>query len=89
VRADAAETLWRWRPRRYVGVPDAGALEHVCRQVREFGYRCWRHESSLFSPVNFNRDAHDAFLGRTALALVGIPEEAQADVAFEGCTELG
>ena len=89
VLAGAAETLWRLRPRLYVGVPDAGALEHVCRQVREFGYRCWRHESALLSPVNVNRDEHEAFLGCTALALVGIPEEAQADAAFEGCTELG
>jgi hypothetical protein len=82
------ETLWRLRPRLFVAVRDAHELERACLKAREFGYRCWRHESRLFSPVNFNLREDDAFLGRTVLAMVAIPEELDAEFPGEGCTEV-
>jgi FkbM family methyltransferase len=88
VLAGAGETLWRLRPRLYIDVADAAELDAICRQAREFGYRCWRHESPLFGDVNFNRGATDVFMGRTTLALVGVPEEVEVSAAWKGCTEL-
>ena len=69
-------------------LPDAHDLELASLKAREFGYRCWRHESPLFNPVNFNLRETDVFLGRTVLAMVAIPEEFDVEARLDGCTEL-
>ena len=88
VLAGAGDTLWRLRPRLFIGFQDAHDLELASMKAREFGYRCWRHESPLFNPVNFNLRETDVFLGRTVLAMVAIPEEFDVEVRLDGCTEL-
>ena len=84
----AAETLWRLRPRLFVGAPDAQALASLAGRLSEFGYRCWRMESSLFSSGNFNGRDRDIFVGGTALALVAIPEEVDFRAPLDGCVEI-
>jgi hypothetical protein len=88
VLAGATATLWRLRPSLFIAVEDEGPLTDPAGRLRDFGYRCWRMESSLFSPNNFNRREDDIFSGRRALALVAIPEERGVDMTQEGCVEL-
>jgi FkbM family methyltransferase len=81
-------TLWRLRPWLLASAHDRFALDALASRVREFGYRRWRMETPLFDPKNFNRRYDDIFSGATALALLAIPEEVEADVALDGCVEL-
>ncbi len=46
---------WGWRTR-----PELAAL---AEQVKGYGYRCWRIETPLFDPANFNRRDDDIFAG--------------------------
>lgn len=89
ILAGAADTLWRLRPRLFIACPDRDALEAVRSQAREFGYRGWCHETPMFNAANFNRRDDDIFRGQTALALLGIPEEIEVDVALPHCAEIG
>jgi len=84
----AAATLWRLRPELFVAVPDAVSLTVCVVRLREFGYRCWRIETAWFNPGNFNRRDDDVFAGRTALALLAMPEEVEAGMPQGGCVEL-
>jgi hypothetical protein len=84
----AADTLWRLRPLLFIAVSDRVALTEAAMRARDHGYRCWKVETPVFNPNNFNGREDDIFAGRTALALLAIPEEAKADIAFEGCVEL-
>lgn len=88
VIAGAAATLWRLRPSLFIAVQDHATLTESAARVREFGYRCWRMDVAWFNPENFNRRDDDIFAGRTALALLAIPEESEVDVAQNGCVEL-
>jgi len=88
VLAGATATLWRVRPSLFIAVEAEGALAEPARRLRDFGYRCWRMESALFSPNNFNRREDDIFSGQTALALVAVPEEMGVDMTQDGCVEL-
>jgi Flp pilus assembly protein TadD len=88
VLAGATETLWRLRPLLFLAADGDTQLEALGRQARESGYRCWRMATPLFEPGNFNRRDADIFGGRVALALLGIPEETEADVASDRCVEL-
>jgi hypothetical protein len=45
-------------------------------------------ETALFNAENFNRREADIFSGRTALALLAIPEEIDVDIALDDCVEL-
>jgi len=83
-----ADTLWRLRPLLFVAVPDEAALSALASRVQEFSYRCWRMDTALFNPQNFNRRDTDIFSGRRALALLAIPEETEVDVALDQCVEL-
>ena len=83
----ASATLWRLRPALFVAARDQGELTSLAAQVKEFGYRCWRMESPLFSLDNFNRRESDIFDGRSALALLAIPEEREVTFALDGCVE--
>jgi hypothetical protein len=83
------ETLWRLRPLLFMTLPDESTLAVASERAREFGYRCWRQETPLFNPANFNRREDDIFAGRKALALLAIPEEINVDMALPGCVEIG
>jgi hypothetical protein len=85
----AANTLWRLRPKLFVAAPDEGALGHLTRRARDFGYCCWRMDTPLFNPGNFNRREADIFSGRRSLALLAVPEEIEFDPVHEGCTRFG
>ncbi|MBK7334339.1 MAG: tetratricopeptide repeat protein [Betaproteobacteria bacterium] len=84
----AQETLWRCRPWLMLAVPDDAALTRLGARVRELGYRTWRMETPMFSSSNFNRREDDVFGGRSALALVALPEEIDLRETPHGCVEL-
>jgi hypothetical protein len=83
-----AETLWRLRPLLFLAAQDEPALTVLVSRTQAFSYRCWRMETALFNSQNFNRRDADIFSGRTALALLAIPEEIDVDVALDQCLEL-
>ena len=82
------QTLWRLRPLLWVAAADEPALSALASRVKALSYRCWRMETKLFNPHNFNRRDTDIFADRSALALLAIPEEIDVDVALEQCIEL-
>ena len=86
--AGAEQTLWRLRPTIFAAARDEATVTSLAAQVEGFGYRRWRVETPLFNPDNFNRRTDDAFGGRTALALLAIPEEAAAEIDAAACVEL-
>jgi precorrin-6B methylase 2 len=88
VLAGGAETLWRLRPLLFLAAQDEPSLTALVSRAQAFSYRCWRMETALFNPQNFNRRDADIFSGRTALALLAIPEEIDVDVALDECIEL-
>jgi hypothetical protein len=88
VLAGASEMLWRLRPRLFLAAADEATLRELAQRTREFSYRCWRMETALFNPQNFNRRETDIFNGATALALLAIPEETEVDVALDECIEI-
>jgi precorrin-6B methylase 2 len=83
-----ADTLWRLRPLMFLAAADEPVLTALASRVKEFSYRCWRMETALFNPQNFNRREADIFSGRTALALLAIPEEIEVDIALDRCVEI-
>jgi hypothetical protein len=88
VLAGAGETLWRLRPLLFLTADDVPTLHELAQRVQAFSYRCWRMDTALFNPANFNRRDTDIFSGRTALALLAIPEEIDVDMALDECVEL-
>ena len=88
VVAGAAETLWRLRPSLFMTADSDAALRALAAQTRDFGYRCWKLETSLFNPDNYNLRTDDIFPGRKAVALLGIPEETESEALTRGCVEL-
>ena len=88
VLAGAANTLWRSRPLLFMAMDDRQMLKDAGICAREFGYRCWRMDSPLFNPRNFNHCDANVFSNRTAVALVAIPEEMEGDLAQFSCVEL-
>lgn len=84
----ARETLWRLRPCLHVGGTSANALTPWATGLGDFGYRCWRFETPLFNPANFNRRADSLFAGRNAHAMLAIPEEIDVELARVGGVEL-
>jgi precorrin-6B methylase 2 len=88
VLTGASATLWRLRPLLFLAAADEQTLRELVERAREFGYRCWRMETALFNPANFNRREADIFGGAKALALLAIPEEIDVDIALDHCTEI-
>jgi hypothetical protein len=88
VLAGAEDTLWRLRPLLCIAVPDEAVLSGLRTRTGDFGYRCWLVETALFNPDNFNRREEDIFAGKTASALLAIPEEIEIDLSLKGCAEL-
>jgi hypothetical protein len=56
--------------------------------VKQFGYRCWRVDTPLFSPDNFNRRDDHIFDGLSAVALLALPEEKALEPSFVRCVGL-
>jgi hypothetical protein len=83
----AATTLWRLRPVLFVAVIDDLAFHRAASFVKEVGYRCWRMDTPLFNPDNFNRREEDIFSGQSSIALVAIPEELDVDIDLSTCRE--
>jgi hypothetical protein len=84
----AISTLWRLRPLLFLAAPNADALSEMATVVRACSYRTWKMETPLFSPVNFNVRDDDIFDGRSALALLAVPEEIEMDIVIDGCVEI-
>ena len=63
-------------------------LDTLAELVKRFSYRCWRLETALFNPANFNRRDTDIFAGGKALALLALPEEIDTSVALDQCVEI-
>jgi hypothetical protein len=82
VLAGATDTLWRLRPLLCIAAPEDGALSELRTRTADFGYRCWRVETALFNPDNFNCREDDIFGGKVATALVAVPEETEIEVDF-------
>ena len=88
VTEGATDTLWRLRPVLFAASPDEAGLSDLVTSAKDHGYRTWRSEVTLFNPENFNRREEDIFGGRKALALLGVPEEAEVHMTVDGCIEL-
>jgi hypothetical protein len=56
--------------------------------VKEYGYRCWRMATPLYSADNFNRREADIFAGRIAWSVLAIPEEIEVDLLLDPCVEI-
>ena len=84
----AADTLWRLRPKLWLAAANDDELRGLAARVRDCGYQCFRMETPLFSPRNFNGCAVDVFDGRRARALLAIPEETVIDIALDHCTVI-
>ena len=89
ILAGASETLWRTRCALFLALASPAEGVDVAGNVKEFGYRCWRFETALHNPDNFNRRTEDIFAGRSALALLAIPEEIQVELAVSNLIEVG
>jgi precorrin-6B methylase 2 len=88
VLAGGSETLWRLRPKVMAAAADEAHVQLLAQQMREYGYRCWRIETHLYDAHNFNRRDEDVFGGRTALALLAMPEEADIEDALAADAEI-
>jgi tetratricopeptide (TPR) repeat protein len=84
----AAGTLWRLRPVAMVSVDAAASLSALADRMKVFGYRCWRVETPSFVAGNFNRREADIAEGFTAVALVGVPEEADPPLVLRHLAEV-
>ena len=88
VLAGAEQTLWELRPTLCLSVMDDDKLRRVAELVRARGYRCGWQATALFNPANFNGRTADLTDDRKIVTALAIPEEAEAERAFEGGTEL-
>jgi FkbM family methyltransferase len=84
----ARETMWRLRPALFLAAQDEDALGQLTRLARDCAYRCWKIETPMFNPDNFNRRQNDIFDGRRALALLALPEESEVTVSLDRFVEL-
>jgi tetratricopeptide (TPR) repeat protein len=84
----AADTLWRLRPMLFLAAGGEDMLDELVASVRAAGYAAFRMETPLFRSDNFNRSTKDMFHGKTALALLAVPEETEIDVSLERCVKL-
>jgi Flp pilus assembly protein TadD len=84
----ATETLWRLRPVLFVAVTEVQSINCIAGFIKAIGYRCWRMETPLFNPCNFNRRSDDIFSGRKAIALIAMPEEFEVDIDLNTCVEF-
>jgi len=88
VLAGAPETAWRLRPLLFLSVNDHAATTTLASRARDLGYRSWRCDAPLFNPNNFNRREGDIFYGRSAVAVLGIPEEFEVALPLHELVEI-
>ena len=88
ILAGGAETLWRTRCAVFFSVASDAECSEVVGSMKEFSYRCWRSQTTLFDADNFNRRTEDIHSGRAALAVLGIPEEVHVDLLFPNLVEV-
>ena len=81
VIAGAKESLWRLRPILFVSEVREDAVSSLRARAQDVGYRCWKAETSLFNPGNFNRRDEDVFQGKKIMAVLAVPEEVESSVA--------
>jgi hypothetical protein len=84
VLSGATATLRSGRPILFLAETSGISASVQCGLIRDLGYRCWRIESPLFNPTNFNQRADDIFLGRTGVAFVAIPQEGDVGIFAAG-----
>jgi hypothetical protein len=84
----AEETLWRLRPCLFLAAMDSEHLAQLAEHAQGHSYRCWKLEITLYDVGNFNRRDADIFDGRTALAMLAIPEEVGVEVDLQPCVEM-
>jgi hypothetical protein len=84
----AADTLWRLRPRLALDVSGAEDTAAVVQRARDFGYGCWRIETPLYNPANFNRRDRDLFENRKAAVVIALPEELGSEAGLAGFQRL-
>jgi hypothetical protein len=75
----AEGTLWKLRPSVFA-IASESKRTSLREQLAAFGYRCWRLETPLFSPDNFNRRPENVFGNRSVPAMLAIPEELDVQV---------
>ena len=88
VLAGGADTVWRLRPLLFTCAADDEMLKQCANRARDFGYRCWRVETPLYNPANFNRNPENIFGDETASALLATPEEAEIGHALDRFEEV-
>lgn len=84
----ASETLWRVRPKLFIGIADRSGVAAAVGCATRYGYRCWLHEVPCFDSRNFNARAENVLEGQAALALLCVPEETDLDTALPDCIEM-
>jgi hypothetical protein len=84
----AADTLWRLRPKLWLAITNRSDQDPLSAKAKDFGYRCFVVETPLFNLANFNLRATDIFKGRSALALLAIPEETEIDISLAHFVEI-
>lgn len=75
VLAGATRTIAAHRPLVYLECDRQEKSEELCAQVRQLGYRLWRHTPPLFSADNFAGHPEDIFGGLVSINLLGVPSE--------------
>jgi FkbM family methyltransferase len=88
ILSGAQETIWRLRPRLFIGASTALLVGELAEQVKAFGYRCWDVRSPLYNPSNFNCRLENVFSDLTSSALAAVPEELAVEVQGDGCVEI-
>ena len=72
----------------FASIAEGQPIDDLVRRLQACSYRCWRQETPLFNPDNFNRRANDIFSRHCSLALIAFPEESESLAAPAGCVEL-
>jgi len=88
VLAGASETLWRLRPKVFVSATDQDQVITLVARLKDHAYLCWKVTTPYYNPLNFNGRDVDIFSGRTALAVLAIPEEIVATTDLDGCETM-
>jgi len=57
-------------------------------RLKDHAYLCWKVTTPYYNPLNFNGRDVDIFSGRTALAVLAIPEEIVATTDLDGCETM-
>ncbi|PWT75151.1 MAG: hypothetical protein C5B46_03070 [Proteobacteria bacterium] len=83
----ARDVLWRFRPMLLVSSDDE-LIGEVAAKIESFGYRCWRMITPWFAATNHNGRPENIFGNRTAVALVGMPEETEPPALLDAYEEV-